>query len=75
MPVQDTAWEAVEPVSLVNIKLPPTLRVIYPDVAALIRILLTMQATHATSEKTFSALRRIKTYQKRTMSQSRLNNL
>ncbi|KAH3755505.1 hypothetical protein DPMN_190201 [Dreissena polymorpha] len=43
-------------------KLPPTLRVIYSDVEALIRIFLTMQATNATSDRTFSALRRIRTY-------------
>ena len=58
----------------------PTLRVIsilviYSDVAALIRILLTMPAANATSERTFSALRKIKTYLRSTMSQTRLNNL
>ncbi|KAH3718036.1 hypothetical protein DPMN_060834 [Dreissena polymorpha] len=49
-------------------KLPPTLWVIYSDVVALIRILLTMQATNATSERTFSALRRIKTHLRSTLS-------
>jgi len=56
-------------------KLPPTLRVIYLNVAALVRILLTMPATNATIERTFSALRRIKTYLRSTMSKTRLNNL
>ncbi|KAH3755498.1 hypothetical protein DPMN_190194 [Dreissena polymorpha] len=35
-------------------KLPPTLRVIYSDVEALIRIFLTMQATNAKSDRTLA---------------------
>ena len=34
-----------------------------------------MPASNATSERSFSALRRIKTYLRTTMSQERLNNL
>ena len=34
-----------------------------------------MPATNATSERSFSALRRIKSYLRTTMSQQRLNNL
>ena len=40
-----------------------------------IKLLLVMPATNATSERSFSALRRIKTYLRSTMSQERLNNL
>lgn len=34
-----------------------------------------MPATNATSERSFSALRRVKTYLRNTMSQQRMNNL
>ena len=39
------------------------------------QLLLVMPATNATSERSFSALRRIKTYLRSTMSQARLNHL
>ena len=39
------------------------MRVIYSEVVTLVRILLVLPATNATSERTFSALRRIKTYE------------
>ena len=39
------------------------------------KLLLVMPATNATSERSFSALRRVKTYLRSSMSQMRLNNL
>ena len=45
------------------------------QVSKLVRLLLVMPATNATSEKSFSALLRIKTYLRSTMSQQRLNHL
>ena len=39
------------------------------------QLTLVMQATNATSERSFSALRRVKTYLRTTMSQQRLNHL
>ena len=39
------------------------------------KLILVMPATNATSERTFSALRRIKSYLRSTMSQVRLNYL
>ena len=39
------------------------------------QLLLVMPETNATSERSFSALRRIKTYLRSTMSQARLNHL
>ena len=51
------------------------MRVIYSEVVTLVRILLVLPATNATSERTFSALRRIKTYLRSTMTQARLNQL
>ena len=38
-------------------------------------LILVMPATNATSERSFSALRRVKTYLRSTMTQKRLNNL
>ena len=39
------------------------------------RLLLTLPATNATSERTFSTMRRLKTYLRSTMSQTRLNHV
>ena len=39
------------------------------------KLLLIMPATNATSERSFSALRRVKNYLRNTMCQQRLNNL
>lgn len=50
-------------------------RALFSEVVVLLKILLVMPATNATSERTFSALRRIKTYLRSTMTQVRLNNL
>ena len=41
----------------------------------LLQLLLVMLATNATSERTLSALKRIKTYLRSTMMQARLNHL
>lgn len=46
-----------------------------PDVHNLLRIYLTVPMTSATAERCFSALRRLKTYVRSTMTQSRLNHL
>ena len=48
---------------------------IFSEVCKLFRLLLVMPATNAVSERSFSALRRIKTYLRSTMSQVRLNHL
>jgi hypothetical protein len=50
-------------------------RELFSEVVTLVRILLVIPATNATSERSFSALRRIKTYLRSTMTQERLNNL
>ena len=39
------------------------------------KLLLVVPATNATSERSFSALRRVKTYLRTSMNQMRLNNL
>ena len=50
-------------------------RVGFRSIWALLELLLVMPATNATSERSSSALRRLKTYLRTTMSQLRLNNL
>ena len=45
------------------------------EVITLVKLLLVMPASNATSERSFSALRRVKTYLRSTMTQLRLNNL
>ncbi|KAI0207300.1 hypothetical protein LSAT2_008046, partial [Lamellibrachia satsuma] len=39
------------------------------------KLILVMPATNATSERSFSALRRVKTYSRTTKTQARLNHL
>ena len=50
-------------------------RVCFSQVFVLAKLLLVMPATNASSERSFSALRRVKTYLRSTMTQLRLNNL
>lgn len=45
------------------------------EVVKLAKLLLVMPATNATSERSFSSLRRVKTYLRATMTQERLNSL
>ena len=53
----------------------PTQRVAHSNVWIVLKLLLVMPATNATSERSFSGLRRIKTYLRTTMNQMQLNNL
>ncbi len=50
-------------------------RALLQEVVTLIKLILVMPATNATSERSFSALRRVKTYLRATMTQQRLNHL
>lgn len=45
------------------------------QVVVVAKLLLVMPATNVTSERSFSAMRRLKTYLRSTMGQERLNNL
>ena len=47
----------------------------YSQVAILVRLILVLPATNAISERSFSAMRRIKTFLRTTMLQKRLNHL
>ena len=46
---------------------------IFSEVVSLVKIVLVNPATNAVSERTFSAMRRLKTYLRSTMAQKRLN--
>lgn len=46
-----------------------------PQVVILAKLLLVMPATNAVSERSFSALRRVKTYLRATTTQKRLNHI
>ena len=50
-------------------------KVALSSVLTAVKLLLVMPATNSTSERSFSALRRVKTYLRRTMIQQRLNSL
>jgi hypothetical protein len=49
-------------------------RCLLPDVINIVQLYMTLPSTSATGERTFSTLRRIKTYLRSTMSQKRLNH-
>lgn len=51
------------------------MRCMFSEVVKLVKLVLVMPATNATSERTFSALRRVKSYLRTTMTQARLNHL
>lgn len=53
----------------------PASRSMYSEIVTLLNLILVMPATNATSERSFSALRRVKTYLRTTMTQERLNHL
>ena len=51
------------------------MRAIYSEMVTLVIILLAIPAANATSERTFSALRRVKICLRSTMTQTRMNDL
>jgi hypothetical protein len=48
---------------------------LYPNIHRAVKVLLTMPVTSATAERSFSALKRIKTYLRSTMVEDRLSGL
>ena len=56
-------------------KLSPAARASMSEVATILKLLMVMPATNAVSERTASALRRVKIYLRSTCSQKRLNHL
>ena len=55
--------------------LTPCQKELISQVCTLLKLILVIPATNAVSERTFSTLRRVKSYLRSTMSQSRLNHL
>lgn len=53
----------------------PEVRRMFPQVGTLVRLLLVSPASSCTAERSFSALRRMKTWLRSTMTQQRLNHL
>jgi len=51
------------------------MRATFPTVQALVRLLLVNPASSATAEKSFSSLRRLKSFTRSTCGQMRLNNV
>ena len=56
-------------------KMVPEMRAMFPNVESLVRLLIVNPASSATAERSFSALRRLKTYLRATCGQQQLNNL
>ena len=55
--------------------MPPGTRVMFGEVVSMLSLICTVPSTAASSERTFSMLRRLKTYTRNRCSQSRLNHL
>lgn len=53
----------------------PEVRSLFSQVEALVRLLLVVPASSVEAERSFSALRRLKTWLRSSMSQTRLNNV
>jgi len=53
----------------------PEVRGMFPRVEALVRLLLVHPASSASAERSFSSLRRLKTYLRSTIGQARLNHV
>ena len=76
--------QQIESNEMANVRLPdvvccitktPNYQVYLSEVVKLAELILVAAATNATSERSFSALRRVKTYLRTSMTQSRLNHL
>ncbi len=72
--VEDEA-PSVEGIKTALLTLSKSQRMLLNTVCRLFQLLMILPATNATSERSFSALRRIKSYLRSTMTQARLNHL
>ena len=77
MQFQTISQSVKEDLSLAGIvdylkSLSSTARSLYSEIVILVELILVMPATNATSERSFSTLRRIKSYLRTTMTQLRL---
>ena len=74
---QETSSHEINVKEIVRVlaELSTAVKVAFSSVLTAVKLLLVMPATNATSERSFSALRRVKTYLRTTMTQNRLNHL
>ena len=56
-------------------ELTPAVKALFSEVVLLMKLILVLPATNATSERSFSAMRSVKSHLRSTMGQERLNNL
>ena len=70
-PAATTVPEAIEQLRSKSLEV----RTLFDQVQLLMELLLVVPASSATAERSFSALRRLKTYLRATMSQERLNHV
>ena len=66
---------SVDRVRTVFCDMVPKVRKLFPQVSVLLRLLLVSPASSCTAERSFSALRRMKTWLRSTMTQQRLNHV
>ena len=66
---------SVDSIQKALLSLSSTQRILLNSACQLFKLLLVLPSTNATSERSFSALRRIKSYLRSTMTQARLNHL
>ena len=63
------------PLKLIKFIFENKLKTVYPNVEIILKIFVCTPATNCSAERSFSCLKRIKNYQRSTMSQQRLNAL
>ncbi|KAJ3610834.1 hypothetical protein NHX12_022924 [Muraenolepis orangiensis] len=68
-------YETSSDVASIIREMVPEVRGLFGQVEALVRLLLVVPASSAEAERSFSALRRLKTWLRSSMSQTRLNNV
>ena len=74
-PDNDRATATVMDIKEYVLKMSPSERQLIAEVCNLLQLLVVMPATNAVSERSFSALRRVKNYLRSSMTQERLNHL
>jgi len=72
---QNWQMESVEDIATRLTSAEPVVRSMFDQVEQLVRLLLTIPCSSAEAERSFSSLRRLKTYLRNSMSQQRLNHL
>jgi hypothetical protein len=71
----DRTKSSVDDYAKLLMTMSPEVRGMFPHVEALVRLLLVNPASSASAERSFSSLRRLKTYLRSTIKQSRLNHV